>query len=154
MSEPIGPGFLNRRKALQTIGTAGAVLVVGACAGASHPHYALAAGQQQGSVLRLSVKQMQFPPDGVLQVEPGGGYPKLLVRRDADGSYGVITAKCTHFGCVVAWDAAAKNWTCPCHGSVFAADGKVVKGPASEPLVAPAHRMEGDILVVELPAKS
>lgn len=144
----------NRREALLSIGTAGAALAIGGCAmlkgGASHPSYSPAAAEQQPGSLRLAVKQMQFPPDGVVQVDPGSGRPKLLVRRNADGSYLVAGAKCTHFGCVLAWDEPAKAWKCPCHDSVFAPDGKVVKGPASDPLPVPAHRMEGDVLVIDL----
>ena len=44
-----------------------------------------------------------------------------------------ISLTCTHQGCTVK-PAADGNFHCPCHGAVFAADGKVVKGPAKRDL--------------------
>jgi glycine/D-amino acid oxidase-like deaminating enzyme len=38
--------------------------------------------------------------------------------------------RCTHMGCVLAYDADEATWDCPCHGSRYDADGKVICGPA------------------------
>jgi glycine/D-amino acid oxidase-like deaminating enzyme/nitrite reductase/ring-hydroxylating ferredoxin subunit len=54
-------------------------------------------------------------------------------RRD-DGSLGRVSARCTHLGCIVAWNAFERSWDCPCHGSRFDADGQVLEGPAVHPL--------------------
>ena len=148
-----GPG-LTRRGVLTCVGAVTAGAVLEGCAflrgGASHPQYALAPSQQHGATLRLPVKQMTFPADGVVLVEPEGGYPKLLVRRVPDGTYEVVTANCTHLGCVVGWDPSGRRWSCPCHGSAFATDGKVLHGPANKPLGTPPSRLEGDELVIEM----
>lgn len=55
----------------------------------------------------------------------------LYVLHDASG-FAVVAALCTHLGCVVA--PASDGFDCPCHGSHFARDGRVVKGPAPSPL--------------------
>lgn len=59
---------------------------------------------------------------------------KLAVRRDEDGALHVLSASCTHKGCTVTWNNADRTWDCPCHGSVFEADGTVFHGPARKPL--------------------
>ena len=52
-----------------------------------------------------------------------------------DNRAGEITAyslTCTHLGCTVEVDG--ETFACPCHGSRYDQDGKVMKGPAQKPL--------------------
>lgn len=42
--------------------------------------------------------------------------------------------KCTHAGCQATWDEKKEMFICPCHGSKFDKDGKVIEGPAKEDL--------------------
>lgn len=58
---------------------------------------------------------------------------RLWVFHDERGMY-AISAVCTHLGCIVARDRESGGFKCPCHGSVFKADGKVAAGPAPAPL--------------------
>jgi glycine/D-amino acid oxidase-like deaminating enzyme/nitrite reductase/ring-hydroxylating ferredoxin subunit len=58
------------------------------------------------------------------------GLRKLAVYRDAEGALHERSAVCPHLGCIVQWNAAAKTWDCPCHGSRFDPLGEVINGPA------------------------
>jgi cytochrome b6-f complex iron-sulfur subunit len=55
----------------------------------------------------------------------------IAMFRDPEGVYAVSTV-CTHLGCIV--KAENGGFDCPCHGSRFAVDGTVVKGPAPKAL--------------------
>lgn len=61
--------------------------------------------------------------------EPPGR--SVILMRTADGVY-AMSKVCTHLGCLV--KRSGDGFDCPCHGSRFAADGTVVKGPAPQPL--------------------
>ena len=73
-------------------------------------------------------------------LKPGEG--KILERngqqvaavRNAGGSVTMVSAVCTHMGCLVDWNEAERTWDCPCHGSRFKPDGSVIAGPAETPL--------------------
>lgn len=41
-----------------------------------------------------------------------------------------ISSVCTHLGCTVAWKASQNQFVCPCHGSRYDNQGRVVHGPA------------------------
>lgn len=84
---------------------------------------------------RSKVAQLDdIPPGGGGIVELGE--ETLAVRRDADGALHALSARCTHKGCTVTWNNAEGTWDCPCHGSMFAADGAVLHGPAVQPLAS------------------
>lgn len=74
------------------------------------------------------------------EIEPGeggiveAGDHKVAVYRDERGGLTTLSARCTHMGCTVKWNAAEKTWDCPCHGSRYAPTGTVVNGPAERPL--------------------
>ncbi|MXM66464.1 FAD-dependent oxidoreductase [Streptomyces sp. HUCO-GS316] len=59
---------------------------------------------------------------------------RLAVYRDDDGALHAVSPRCTHLGCLVAFNSVERAWECPCHGSRFDTDGKVVQGPATRPL--------------------
>jgi len=69
------------------------------------------------------------------------GERKLVQGLKGDATYLLITddktienfgvnAVCTHLGCVVPWNKAENKFMCPCHGSQYDKQGKVVRGPA------------------------
>ena len=59
---------------------------------------------------------------------------KLAVYVGDDGEAHVMSARCTHMGCTVAWNPGERTFDCPCHGSRFGPTGEVVNGPAARPL--------------------
>lgn len=65
---------------------------------------------------------------GVAHVPPGRS---VALFRDEGGVF-AISLVCTHLGCIVRPEA--DGFHCPCHGSRFAPDGHVVRGPAPKPL--------------------
>ena len=55
---------------------------------------------------------------------------------------------CTHLGCAVSWDGAAKNFACPCHTSSFGTDGKVLAGPAPRALYRFDIKLDGNTILL------
>jgi glycine/D-amino acid oxidase-like deaminating enzyme/nitrite reductase/ring-hydroxylating ferredoxin subunit len=64
----------------------------------------------------------------------GSGLEQRAVYRDDSGTLHPLSARCTHLGCIVRFNAAERTWDCPCHGSRFGATGEVIEGPAVRPL--------------------
>jgi glycine/D-amino acid oxidase-like deaminating enzyme/nitrite reductase/ring-hydroxylating ferredoxin subunit len=62
------------------------------------------------------------------------GTSQVALSRDRQGNIHAVSARCTHLGCIVHWNAAEMTWDCPCHGSRFKASGEVLEGPAVEAL--------------------
>jgi cytochrome b6-f complex iron-sulfur subunit len=69
---------------------------------------------------------------GQLTAVPGEA---VFLGRDADGLY-AVSAACTHAGCMLdsTGPSGAEKLSCPCHGSLFDANGAVLRGPANTPL--------------------
>ncbi len=44
------------------------------------------------------------------------------------------TKRCPHMGCALKWNPQEHSWDCPCHGSRFQKDGKLIDGPATDDL--------------------
>ena len=59
---------------------------------------------------------------------------RIFVFRDRVKGFAAASAICTHLGCTVNHFTSDNRFHCPCHGSVFAADGAVQHGPAPRPL--------------------
>lgn len=74
------------------------------------------------------------------EVPPGEGrvlsglHGNVALYRDDAGHAHRLSAVCSHMGCIVHWNAAEKSWDCPCHGSRFGIDGRLIHGPAIYPL--------------------
>jgi cytochrome b6-f complex iron-sulfur subunit len=68
-----------------------------------------------------------FPPGSVSFLEDR----RLFVFNGKDGFYSVSSV-CPHLGCNV--KRGGPGFECPCHGSRFDGNGRVVQGPAPAPL--------------------
>lgn len=42
--------------------------------------------------------------------------------------------RCPHMGCALHWNKQEHSWDCPCHGSRFTKDGKLLDNPATDDL--------------------
>jgi cytochrome b6-f complex iron-sulfur subunit len=82
----------------------------------------------QSSVLKIGTPG-EYPVSAEPQRVPG---QNLFILHDAEG-FAAISAICSHLGCIVA--PTGSGFACPCHGSKFAADGRVTQGPAPSPLM-------------------
>ena len=65
------------------------------------------------------------------------------------GDRRVLSAVCPHEGCEVDWSGERREFLCPCHDSVFAADGARLSGPAQRGLDTLPTRVNGDALEIQ-----
>lgn len=59
--------------------------------------------------------------------------PQLFVNA-AEATKNLLTIsekRCPHLGCALKWNNAEHSWDCPCHGSRFSENGKVLDNPAN-----------------------
>lgn len=89
-------------------------------------------GDRLGTADAAAVDDLQ-PGEGVV-ARIGG--KAVAAFRDDDGATHLLSAVCTHLGCLVNFNPAERSWDCPCHGSRFGVDGCVLEGPAVDDLAA------------------
>ncbi|WP_051189099.1 FAD-dependent oxidoreductase [Halalkalibacillus halophilus] len=84
--------------------------------------------------------KIDFPKNKIDQLQPDEATTFLKdgqrtgAYKDDEGQVHVVDTTCTHMGCEVNWNDAERTWDCPCHGSRFSYEGKVIEGPAQEAL--------------------
>jgi cytochrome b6-f complex iron-sulfur subunit len=88
------------------------------------------------------------PGDRTLAQGLKGDPTYLVVTNDKTlADYG-LNAVCTHLGCVVPWNASENKFICPCHGSQYNSEGKVVRGPAPLSLALAHADVQDDNVVL------
>ena len=75
----------------------------------------------------LSVAREDIPQNGALVYRES----RVVLIRNADSIYALSLA-CTHLGCTLA--VTPDELICPCHGSAFDRQGRVIRGPATRNL--------------------
>jgi Rieske Fe-S protein len=56
------------------------------------------------------------------------------VVKERDNKIVAFGPQCTHLACAYHWEMEVGRFVCPCHGSNFSLEGKVLAGPAPRPL--------------------
>lgn len=108
------------------------------------------------STFRFLVPNVLYEPSSRFTIGSPRGFPpdaatfladrRLFIVNSADGFY-AISAVCTHLGCTV--KRGGTGFECPCHGSRFDDNGRVVRGPAPSSLAWYALSLSprGDLVV-------
>lgn len=99
---------------------------------------------------RLIIRRSDFGSARFALVDVPGLQLPLYVYRQDDGTFSAVSTRCMHRGCQV--EPAAEHLVCPCHGSEYSNTGEVLKGPTQEPLRKLSVLVEGESIVIELPA--
>jgi menaquinol-cytochrome c reductase iron-sulfur subunit len=118
---------------------------------------AIGIGTQAAASLRSLVPNVSYDAPTTVKIGLPSGFPdglkflpeqRLFVFREGR-VFHAVSAVCTHLGCTVRAEALTEPQTmevggapmrvthrfaCPCHGSKYTGDGKVVSGPAPRPL--------------------
>lgn len=149
-NDPTSAAVIGRRPLL---GGAAAVVVgvplLAACGGSSPSATASAASSAAGSVGSAAASAAA----GLIKaadVPVGSGKiltdAKVVVTQPTAGTYHVLSAVCTHQGCVVS-SVENASIVCKCHGSTFSLTGEVTNGPATKPLEAKSATVQGGMVV-------
>lgn len=84
----------------------------------------------------ISARVLGLPGEGydLYGGQRGGVTPRFVLGLAGRYAGGLTTRhwapRCPHMGCRLVYDACARIWECPCHGSRFDDIGRVLSGPA------------------------
>jgi quinol---cytochrome c reductase iron-sulfur subunit, bacillus type len=95
------------------------------------------------------------PAEPIIRVENRDGWRQVMSEKPVfvmppkASAHRVFSSICPHLGCQVEWVGGQRHFYCPCHASVFAEDGSVVKGPAPRGLDYLDSKVEQGRLMVK-----
>lgn len=88
---------------------------------------------------------------GSLKVVAKGAADPIYVLALGNRRFAALSPICTHLGCTV--EIEESRLVCPCHGSNYDREGRVLRGPAEHPLARyPVELTADDVLVIKLRA--
>jgi Rieske Fe-S protein len=103
---------------------------------------------------RILIPVAQFPQllkvGGCVVGESAGMADPLAIAREKEDRFLAVRALCTHMTCILRFNELNVTLDCPCHGSTFETDGRVITGPAQQPLRSLTTRFDGTMLSVLL----
>lgn len=125
---------MKRRVFLRVIATA-AVAACGTSPQSTNPD--APGGPADGPATAGGVLDLSDPANAALTHVGGSRIVQfmnmsVIVARVTTTEFVAVSSICTHQGCTVRF--VSTQFSCPCHGSLFALDGTVTRGPATRPL--------------------
>jgi Rieske Fe-S protein len=104
-----------------------------------------------GGLIRFLDYQSQPPAPTEFDLGPAADYPvgsrailpdipAVLIHTSA--GFTALSLVCTHLGCTV--ESKPDGFACPCHGSRFDPQGRVLRGPANRPLLSLRNEITSD----------
>lgn len=84
-------------------------------------------------ILSDQINGIKNPDAAVFDPSRSLFHPQLAVNafETAVNFLTPTTRRCPHLGCALKWNPQEHSWDCPCHGSRFDADGKLLDNPAT-----------------------
>ena len=88
------------------------------------------------SIHSLVLNKLDIPEETESQIENGQGGiveiegKKVGIYKNNQGEVFKVKPVCMHLGCELAWNNLDKTWDCPCHGSRYTYEGKLIYGPS------------------------
>jgi len=92
------------------------------------------------AVINLSKAHFGRPGLGLDDLSPGHGAvvswqgKQVGAYKEESGKVHLVDPRCPHMGCLLAWNPEEKSWDCPCHGSRFDYEGRLIDNPAQTDL--------------------
>ncbi len=92
------------------------------------------------SVYSLAINKLSPPIKSYTELKNDSGGvvdykgKKVGIYKDKNGKMFAVIPYCKHLGCELSWNNLEKTWDCPCHGSRYDYEGKIITEPTTENL--------------------
>ncbi len=139
---PVPPADPSRRRVLGAL-LPGTCALAALCTGCGGPEEA--GPSREGWVeVRLAEHPALREPGGAVGVRVPDALLDVVLMHTASGRFAAVWHICSHGNCLVDYKPEEALLECPCHGSRFAEDGRLLRGPATRGLRAFATARIGD----------